>query len=237
MLDRIHTIKNGCSFDLADEHTLEHDILPQLGLYKRKDQFPTALHEYTQDKDGLRSWQWPIQFAKYLPFLINYRIESYLEIGTKTGGTFIITIEYLKRFNDFKYADGIDIDEFDLIKEYTKENPYCKFHKMDTQTQAFKDFIACKTYDLAFIDGSHVYGSVTSDFYNIKDKAKIIVFHDIVSDKTKGVVQAYNEIKEKYKDTYTFHEFTDQYEDDSIRFKLMGIGVMVPKDLRPHCND
>jgi hypothetical protein len=40
---------------------------------------------------GLYIWQYPNQFSKYLLLLLQYKIESYIEIGCRWGGTFILT--------------------------------------------------------------------------------------------------------------------------------------------------
>jgi len=48
---------------------------------------------------GIRFWQYPNQFAPYLKQLSEYKINSYLEIGCRWGGTFILTNEFLNKIN------------------------------------------------------------------------------------------------------------------------------------------
>ncbi|MER3498603.1 MAG: hypothetical protein C4308_08210 [Chitinophagaceae bacterium] len=60
----------------------------------------------------------PNQFSKYLVKLSQYTIHSYFGIGVRHGGTFIITIEYLNRFNQIKKAIGVDIDYSTGLKQY-----------------------------------------------------------------------------------------------------------------------
>jgi len=55
---------------------------------------------------GLHYWQYPNQFSKYLVRLSQFKVESYLEIGVRHGGTFVITVEYLSRFHPLKCAIG-----------------------------------------------------------------------------------------------------------------------------------
>ena len=68
---------------------------------------------------GLFIWQYPNQFSKYLCMLRNYNIQSYMEIGCRWGGTFILTFEYLKFFNKMRLGAAVDI--IDSPVEY-----YCK---------------------------------------------------------------------------------------------------------------
>ena len=47
---------------------------------------------------GLLIWQYPNQFSKYLCLLREQNINSYIEIGCRWGGTFVLTNEYLHLF-------------------------------------------------------------------------------------------------------------------------------------------
>ena len=40
---------------------------------------------------GVKFWQYPNQFAPYLKHLSTLKIDSYLEVGCRWGGTFILT--------------------------------------------------------------------------------------------------------------------------------------------------
>ena len=93
---------------LRDAAMLENKLLPQLGINnERMDEFPPELYDHSGY--GLLYWQYPNQFSKYLVQLSKYKIESYFEIGVRHAGTFVITVEYLQKFNKIKKAVGVDI--------------------------------------------------------------------------------------------------------------------------------
>lgn len=230
-LSKIELIKQESQENLSNIDFLEKDLLLKLGLNNERNfQFPEELDQFYGR--GLFYWQYPKQFSKYLVQLSKFNIESYLEIGVRHGGTFIITVEYLQRFNDFKKALGIDICEARSLFEYQKINPKINFKRIASQADEFKELIKnSEKFDLILIDGDHDEEPVRKDFELLKDKARIIVLHDIISDACPGVVKVWNEIKEKYNDIYDFYEFIDQYDSVQKRTgeRYLGIGVAVRK--------
>src|SRR5262245_61592944 len=69
-------------------------LLLELGLNDEgMDEFPPALHPYCGR--GLRIWQYPSQFSKYLAHLCGLQIRSYVELGIRHGGSFATTVEVL----------------------------------------------------------------------------------------------------------------------------------------------
>src|ERR1700682_4726464 len=70
-------------------------------------EFPGELHAHCGH--GLRIWQYPTQFSKYLTQLSHLKIRSYLEIGIRHGGSFVTTAEYLHRFHSLDFAVGVDL--------------------------------------------------------------------------------------------------------------------------------
>ena len=189
------------------------------------------LHSYCGK--GLLSWQYPIQFGKYLIQLSKFKINSYLEIGTRYGGTFVITVEYLNKFHPLKEAIGVDINYYPSLILYKKRNPRIKFIKMDSQSTHFKQFIEThEQFDLVLIDGSHEESACRNDYESVKEKAKIIVFHDIIDNGLFGVSKVWNEIKRTQADIYTFYEFIDQYESivEKTGQEYLGIGMAVKKE-------
>jgi hypothetical protein len=88
-----------------------------------------------------------------------------------------------------------------------------------------------RTYDLVLIDGDHSYEGAKQDYLTLKDKAKIVVFHDITNDACPGVRQLWAEIKYAESDSYTFHEFTEQYAEVVSRENhvYLGIGVAIKR--------
>jgi hypothetical protein len=179
---------------------------------------------------GLLIWQYPNQFSKYLLLLQKQFISSYIEIGCRWGGTFILTTEYLKRFNNIQKSVAVDIID-SPVAEYCSLYEETNFMKSCSQSSEFKEYIRNNWFDLIFIDGDHSYEGVRNDYEISKNSGKIFVFHDIVSYPCGGVVQFWNELKTNESENYDFFEFTEQYEDvwNSTHSKFLGIGVAIKK--------
>lgn len=183
---------------------------------------------------GFKIWQYPNQFSKYLYWLTNYahKINSYYEIGSRSCGTFILTVELLKRYNantEFFKATACDlIDPNHLILDYLSTNKFVTYTKTNSHDKSFIEFMQKNNYDLILIDGDHSYDGVKQDSENTINNCKIQVFHDIVNQHCPGVVEYWKEIKNKISDTHNIYEFTDQY--DSVNGNFLGIGCIVNKD-------
>lgn len=200
-----------------DEKELEL-ILPELGMNDENlREMPTELSEYYGK--GLKFWQYPNQLSPYLKQLSKYKINSYLEIGCRWGGTFIITTEFLKNTNKTVKGYACDINTISsILEEYKTYSDFEYLHMSSFDLD--KDTIK-QDLDLILIDGDHSYGGLKKDFENsLKFNPKYISFHDISSDVCPGVVQFWNEIKNNYK----HYEYTKQY--DSVNGSFLGIGLI-----------
>jgi hypothetical protein len=164
-----------------------------------------------------------------------FKITSYMEIGCRWGGTFVLTTEYLKKFNDFKKSVAIDIID-SPVKEYCKlnnNNNNTEFLQLNSTSQEFKDYIDNHFFDLILIDGDHKFKGVNNDYFMCKNNGKILVFHDIVNVMCPGVVAFWKGLKEGFTDLFDFYEFTDQYDEvvEMNTATFLGIGVAVRKGM------
>jgi hypothetical protein len=214
-LERVKYIRESSRDELQDCNYIEQ-MMCKLGF---NDELLWEQPEIVRaNTGGLKIWQYPNQFSKYLKFLSDKNITSYLEIGCRWGGTFVLTTEYLKKFNNLTESVAVDLID-SPVAEYTGGT----FIKMNSMSQEFSEYIASKQFDLVLIDGDHTYEGAKSDYLLVKDHAKIIVFHDITSVACPGVMKIWNEIKHEY----DFHEFTQQYHE--VPSSFLGIGVAVKK--------
>ena len=216
MEELLKLIKN-LDIDSMSDKNLE-DFLPELGMNDEKlSEMPHHLSDYYGK--GLKFWQYPNQFSKYLKHITNKEINSYLEIGCRWGGTFIITSEFLKLKTPNVDLFCCDlISQSDILNEYSN---YQKFEYLKTSSFNLNKIILPQNVDLILIDGDHSYDGVKKDFeVSLQFNPKYVVFHDIFSCVCPGVVNFWNEIKTNY----THFEFTEQY--DSVNGDFLGIGLI-----------
>lgn len=226
-LSRINLIKESTLENLTNICYLENLII-KLGF---NNEILREQPKIVRDNGGgLFIWQYPNQFSKYLNLLRQQKIKSYIEIGCRWGGTFVLTNEYLKMFNDMSKSVAVDIIDSPVLN-YCLLNNETQFIKINSQSPEFKNYMDNNYFDLIFIDGDHSYNGVRSDYEISKNRGRILVFHDIVNDVCPGVVQFWNELKNNEKNTYDFYEFTEQYEDvwNSTHQNFLGIGVAIKK--------
>jgi hypothetical protein len=211
----------------------EHFFLPSLGLNNENlNEQPPELHAYMGHGLGLRIWQYPNQFSRYITFLASFapQIKTYLEIGCRHGGTYLVHSELLSSLNkNFEKSIAIDIiSEPPLISAYLRLNPeLAEFIQINSHTDEFAQFLSNKIFDVVFIDGDHSYLGVKNDAEKTLMCSNIQIFHDISSFACPAVGQYWTEFKEQNSETHTFHEFTDQYV--SVGQHFLGIGVAVRK--------
>jgi hypothetical protein len=216
MKEQIEIIKN-INIKNISLNELE-DILPTLGMNgENLNEMPGHLSEFYGK--GLKFWQYPNQFSKYLKQISTYNIESYLEIGCRWGGTFIITSEFLKLINKNVKSFACDIINIsDILKEYNEYNNFTYIH--DSSFNLSKNYIN-QNVDLILIDGDHSYEGLKKDFdISMQFTPKYVAFHDIYSQVCPGVVDFWNEIKSHHK----HFEYIDQYEN--VNGNFLGIGLI-----------
>ncbi|MDZ7961982.1 MAG: CmcI family methyltransferase [Aulosira sp. DedQUE10] len=210
---------------LSDATNIE-SLMLDLGLNDEGlEEFPESLHQYCGQ--GLRIWQYPIQFSKYLVDLGKLKIDSYLEIGIRHGGTFVATVEYLQKFSPLRYAIGIDIIPCPSLLEYKQIQQNIDFVQINTQSKEYQQWLEkYEKFDLVLIDSFHEEIQCRNEFLSIKDKANIVAFHDIANIKYPGVRKVWEEVKNT--NEYDCREYIDQYL--GIDLSYMGIGIAVRKE-------
>ena len=183
---------------------------------------------------GLRSWQYPVQLAPYLVLLSGLGIRRYLELGVEHGGTFVLTTEYLSRFDPIERAVAVDLNRLRSAHAYRRLRPQARFAMVDSGSPEFRTLLGREgPFDLALIDGDHSEHAVRRDWETIRPHARVVAFHDIVDSLSPGVAAVWSEIRERHAGEYEFHEFTRQYE--SVRARegrtFLGLGVAVPRSV------
>jgi hypothetical protein len=229
-LSATRVLRDAPQEQLTDRAALER-LLVEAGLNDEiPEQLPPELRAVAGR--GLRLWQYPVQFAPYLMALAPSGIRRYLEIGVRYGGSFVTTVEYLARFNELEEAVAVDIDPLTALLPYVLEQPAVRVLQADTQTTAFEAWVhRAGPFDLAFVDGLHSEEACRRDFESVKDHARMIAMHDIVSPLVPDVGTVWRAVREEYADRFEFHEFVDQYPNlDLSTGPHMGVGLAVRRD-------
>ncbi|MEM6700705.1 MAG: class I SAM-dependent methyltransferase [Bacteroidota bacterium] len=232
--DYLNLLRDQSIETLQDQELIEQ-LLLSLGLNDENlSEFPEELYAFCGY--GLRHWQYPKQFAPYLIHLSQYPIQSYLEIGVRHGGTFLITLNYLNYFNIIQKAFAVDLVKNEALQVHCSQTKGLQFLQMDSNSKAFQHLIKQKKLiDLVLIDGNHEEVYCRKDFETMKNHANLIAFHDIVSDACPGVVKVWQEVKERYAEEFEFYEFVEQYESVQVRTgkSFLGIGLAARKHFIP----
>ncbi len=227
-LSLLDLIKNAQISDLKDEKYLEENLLPKLGLNnERPKMFPAELTGF-----GLFFCQYPIQFGKYLTLLSKLKINSYMEIGVRHGGTFVITNEYLNKVGKLKFSVAVDIGYSPSLVKYCSYNPNAKFVQINSQSKKFRNYLKnFESIDLVLVDADHTEAGCLYDYDSIKDIANVIVLHDISNDNCLGVKNVWESIK-KESNKFVCFEFVNQYEQilKKENKQYLGIGVAVKRE-------
>lgn len=174
MRELIDLIRTTPLNDLRDVEYLEDELLPALGFNVDFPLYPERLHRYD---GGLRSWQWPNQFAPYLVYLSGQNVQTYLEIGVHQGGTFIITVEYLKRFNPVHSAVAMDAARSKQLTRYCEDSGY-EYYVLDSHDHEARRVLGGRQFDLCLIDGDHSYEGFHADWTLVHTRARLIALHD-----------------------------------------------------------
>jgi hypothetical protein len=225
-----------------DERYLEHVFIPELGLNDEAlNEQPAELSQYFGK--GLHLWQYPNQLSRYLVWLASNAtdISSYLEIGCRWGGTFILISEWLRKMSPrFKTAIAIDpvgltpfIEEYFAALTDSKVTPI--FSKQLSTSSAFAELVATLKPELVFVDGDHTLKGALSDHLLARQYARIVVHHDITSQVCLDTTLLWRALREMEQPRFEVTEFTDQY--NSVAGSFLGIGVLKRREISaPHAD-
>jgi hypothetical protein len=220
-LGRVELIRRASAEQLSNPDDLQA-LLLQLGLNDEgMHEMPAALHPHCGQ--GLRIWQYPIQFSRYLVALSRLQVRSYLELGVRHGGAFFATVEYLDRFLPLDLAVAVDLLPCPSMDEYRRMNPRASFERLNTQSPELAALAArMGSIDLVFVDSHHEEAQCRRELEILAPRARMIALHDIANRDWPGVRVVWEELKAA--GTHQCFEFTEQYGDLG---PYMGIGLAV----------
>jgi hypothetical protein len=207
--------------ELTDEKLLAEFILKRVGL-----KFTTCHFNIDKGHSLSRGYKlkiWHDELARFLLFMYSHKneINSYLEFGTGSGGTFYVIDSYLRTINK-NMGQSVTVDkkppypyEFEI---YKSKNPQVNYYSGSTTS-----FKMDREYDLCFIDANHKYRFVRNDYKKVKDYCRFIAFHDIVANPDRKPNQCsthhlWQEIKAKNK--------IEIITTDSRIKRMAGIGII-----------
>lgn len=186
----------------------------------------------------------PIQDEDELDQLIHlfqeHRVTSYLEIGSRYGGSFERVMMALPKgslgvaidfpggpFGDHKSAP-ILLAAIDRINKSGREAFYIFGPSAAPEVVKRATLLAPTNakYDAVLIDGDHSYGAVKNDFFLYGQMARFIAVHDIAAtDAAQSrtglpveVPRFWNEVKDRF-----------PHQEFITRDSIMGIGVVLPR--------
>ncbi len=224
----------------VDANFLEKKFIPALGLNDEN------LHEQPPELSasfgkGLHIWQYPSQLAGYLVWLAKNAgaIESYMEIGCRWGGTFILISEWIRktggRLRAVTCVDPIEPTPFieayfGLIRDQSPagrsaiQGTYIRDFSTSAPVRQAVDRIRP---DFVFIDGDHSLRGALADHLLVREHARIIVHHDVCSRACPDTTFLWEALKRLESREFDFAEFANQYP--SVTGQFLGIGVMKRK--------
>lgn len=225
-LQRVSLLRDVEPAVLGDGKRLE-SLLPALGLNDEGlHEYPDALHPHCGQ--GLLIWQFPNQFGPYLAELTRHGISSYLEVGVRHGGSFIATVEVLRRFHPGLRSVGVDIIPSPSLIEYAAAEPHCEFQCVNTLSDDFDALVErLAPIDLVFIDSHHEEAQCRHEVARLSRHANMIALHDIANTGCPGIGIVWKEIVDS--GDYECREFSEQYATGEASY--MGIGLAIRKRL------
>lgn len=175
------------------------------------------------------------ELSSFLRLLVENNVRSYLEIGSKYGGTFNMVMRLLPPGSrgvavDLPGANWGKSDSATFLSTVVGDlRPAYDVHMIfgNSQSETVKNEVAALgPFDAALIDGDHLYAGAKADWLFYGPMAKLVAFHDVVGEggrvRKDGLVVEVPKLWREIKETgRPCREFVGR---DSV----MGIGVVLP---------
>ena len=91
--------------------------------------------------------------------------------------------------------------------------------------------------DLCFIDGDHSFEGVSRDYNSLRERCRLLLFHDIVAEEVPGVPRFWGMLKADPANAGLWHDFLQQPVGTALRANdtkgLLGIGLLEQRHLQP----
>jgi hypothetical protein len=231
----IALVESVADHQLRDSSFLEHELIPAIGLNDENshEQPPELSGHFGK---GLHVFQYPNQFAPYMAWMADHAqdIHSYLEVGTRWGGTFILTCEWLRRIGaPLQTAIAIDpIGETPMLQTYgaflASGGIHYRFVQDVSTSPAVQALFAEQRPEFVFIDGDHSMTGALADHMLARQSARILVHHDVASLACPETTALWKALKELECGLFTAEDFTQQYP--SVDGSFLGIGVLKKRE-------
>jgi Methyltransferase domain len=223
LLEAIERIRSATEDDLRKPDFIADQIRHAGLILDRRFPYGDDNHYVNTMRIGL--WHVPMQLARCLVKLGEYRIKRAVEIGTVSGWTTCIIAAYLARLNE--EFQLITVDGRDSFECYRAVKHLLPVYFEPGKTS--KDFFG-QLFDLAFIDSGHVYNACRVDYENVGRSSQICALHHI-NDKSVSVYAGNNGgpprlWKELESQTHP-PDGTFEFLDHSHNERVMGIGLIV----------
>ncbi len=212
---------------------LEHTFIPLCGL--SDDPWWDTPEIAALNGKALHLLQYPCQLAPFLAWLADNAsgIRTYLEIGVRWGGTFILISEWLRRFSpELEKVVALDCGEVSpLILEYTdylgrvSKSVKIEYIQEYSTSSSAKQRVMSLMPQFVFVDGDHRYECVKNDYELVRNHAQMILFHDISNENWPGAGRHWRETVQENAATHDMAEFIKQYPS-SNGHQTMGLGVI-----------
>ena len=193
-------------------------LLLDLGLQEKHDELiDEALLPYCGKGLGI-SYQ-PYEFAKYLIWLSERPpIDSFLQIGVGSGGSFITTIEYLRRFHPLRLACGTGRRFTPAVQDYCSRTTGTRLIAGPRSSATAQFGTLLGQFHLAAIEAEEDKTDIYADWSTARQHSRMVSLHPIVSSPCPAASSLWSDIKSTGMQTYDFI--------DHEHFKPCGIGVV-----------